>query len=54
LDDSSGRWLVGTAIDGMVILWDVHMEKMVEKCKLGTLQYVTQLVSLMVSELTVE
>jgi WD40 repeat protein len=42
LDDSSGRWLVGTAIDGMVILWDVHTEKMVEKCKLGYLQYVTR------------
>ncbi|KAF8245107.1 hypothetical protein K440DRAFT_634906 [Wilcoxina mikolae CBS 423.85] len=35
LDDSSGRWLVGTDIDGYVILWDVHTQRMVEKCRLG-------------------
>ncbi|KAI5803117.1 hypothetical protein EDC01DRAFT_612247, partial [Geopyxis carbonaria] len=35
LDDSSGRWLVGTSIDGTVILWDVKTERAVEKCKLG-------------------
>lgn len=32
LDDSSGRWLAGTSIDGVVILWDVHTQRMVEKC----------------------
>jgi WD40 repeat protein len=35
LPDSSGRWLVGTSIDGMVILWDVHTQRMVERCKFG-------------------
>lgn len=39
LDDDSGRWLTGTDIDGVVILWDVHTQRMVEKCKLGFLQY---------------
>lgn len=39
LDDDSGRWLTGTDIDGFVILWDVHTQRMVEKCKLGFLQY---------------
>lgn len=39
LDDSSGRWLVGTDIDGVVILWDVHTQRMVEKCKLGFSKY---------------
>ncbi|CAZ82474.1 unnamed protein product [Tuber melanosporum] len=35
LDDPTGRWLVGTSIDGMVILWDVMTERPVEKCRLG-------------------
>ena len=35
LDDSSGRWLAGVSYDGMVILWDVHTQRMVEKCKLA-------------------
>lgn len=35
LDDPSGRWLVGTSIDGIVILWDVKTERIVEKCKMG-------------------
>jgi WD40 repeat protein len=35
LPDTSGRWLVGTSIDGMVILWDVHTQRMVEKCMFG-------------------
>jgi WD40 repeat protein len=35
LPDSSGRWLAGTSIDGMVILWDVHTQRMVERCKFG-------------------
>ena len=39
LNDDSGRWLTGTDIDGVVILWDVHTQRMVEKCKLGFLQY---------------
>lgn len=37
LDDPSGRWLVGTSIDGMVILWDVKTERPVEKCRMGYL-----------------
>lgn len=36
LGDPSGRWLVGTSIDGAVILWDVVTERTVEKCKMGT------------------
>lgn len=39
LPDSSGRWLVGVGIDGMVLLWDVYATRPVEKCKLGFLQY---------------
>ncbi|RPB16210.1 hypothetical protein P167DRAFT_551717 [Morchella conica CCBAS932] len=35
LGDPSGRWLVGTSIDGTVILWDVTTERAVEKCKMG-------------------
>ncbi|PWW80477.1 hypothetical protein C7212DRAFT_172418 [Tuber magnatum] len=35
LDDPTGRWLVGTSIDGMVVLWDVMTERPVEKCRLG-------------------
>lgn len=35
LDDPSGRWLVGTSIDGMVILWDILTERPVEKCRMG-------------------
>ncbi len=37
LDDSSGRWLASASIDGTVILWDVWLERPVEKCKLGVL-----------------
>lgn len=36
LNDNSGRWLVGTSIDGMVILWDVYTERMVEKRLMGS------------------
>ncbi|KAA8913135.1 hypothetical protein FN846DRAFT_930998 [Sphaerosporella brunnea] len=35
LPDASGRWLAGTSIDGMVVLWDVHTQRMVERCKFG-------------------
>lgn len=37
LDDPTGRWLVGTSIDGIVILWDVKTERAVERCKMGYL-----------------
>lgn len=37
LDDPTGRWLVGTSIDGIVILWDVKTERPVEKCRMGYL-----------------
>lgn len=37
LDDPTGRWLVGTSIDGIVILWDVKTERAVEQCKMGYL-----------------
>lgn len=37
LDDPTGRWLVGTSIDGIVILWDVKTERAVERCKMGKL-----------------
>lgn len=42
LDDPSGRWLVSTSIDGVVVVWDIEAEKMVEKTKLGHLEYTTQ------------
>lgn len=35
LDDPTGRWLVGTSIDGIVILWDVKTERAVERCRMG-------------------
>lgn len=35
LDDPTGRWLVGTSIDGIVILWDIKTERAVERCKMG-------------------
>lgn len=35
LDDPTGRWLVGTSIDGIVILWDIKTERAVERCRMG-------------------
>ena len=40
LEDSSGRWLAGTSIEGEVILWDVDEGVMVEGCRMGLNEYV--------------
>lgn len=35
LDDASGNWLVGTSIDGMVIVWDIEKEEKAKETKLS-------------------
>ena len=40
LDDASGNWLVGTSIDGMVIVWDIDKEAKAKETKLSSNEYV--------------
>ncbi|KAF8457161.1 hypothetical protein BGX38DRAFT_1139474 [Terfezia claveryi] len=35
LDDASGNWLVGTSIDGMVIVWDIEKQEKAKETKLS-------------------
>lgn len=35
LDDPSGNWLVGTSIDGKVIVWDIEKEEKAAETELG-------------------
>lgn len=39
LDDPSGNWLVGTSIDGVVIIWDIEKEGKAAFTKLGPREY---------------
>ena len=39
LDDASGNWLVGTSIDGMVIVWDIEKEEKAKETKLSDSEY---------------
>ncbi|KAL7270167.1 hypothetical protein RUND412_007136 [Rhizina undulata] len=38
LDDTTGRWLAGTSIDGMLIVWDVLKERICSRCRMGYAQ----------------
>lgn len=39
LDDPSGNWLVGTSIDGKVIVWDIEKEEKAAVTDLGPREY---------------
>ena len=39
LGDASGNWLVGTSIDGMVIVWDIEKEAKAKETKLSNSEY---------------
>lgn len=39
LDDPSGNWLVGTSIDGMVIVWDIERKEIVSETRLCDGEY---------------
>lgn len=39
LDDASGNWLVGTSIDGMVIVWDIEKGEKAKETMLSDSEY---------------